>query len=149
MRYRAWDANGDYTFGNGGANFLVNTPQCVAQAILSRFALQLGEWFVDTSDGTPWATEVQGYGTAGTRDLVVQERAAGTMNVTEITNYQSSLNHNNRLFSAALIADTAFGSTGIVTVTPPPPGKPAPYPVPPTPFANAILPAPTPTPAGG
>ncbi len=49
MRYRAWDANGDYTFGQGSKNFLVNSPQCVAQAVVSRLRLQLGEWFIDTS----------------------------------------------------------------------------------------------------
>lgn len=144
MRYRAWDANGDYTFGRGGDNFLVNSPQCVAQAIESRYRLQLGEWFVDTSDGTPWMTQVLGAGTAGTRDLVLQSRALGTMNVTSITNYQSSFVHGTRVFTASLIAQTAFGATPVVTADST--SKPAPYPAPPTPFQNLTVPAPQPSP---
>ena len=42
MRYRPLDANGDYTVG---IPFLVNSPACVGQAVLTRLKLFLGEWF--------------------------------------------------------------------------------------------------------
>ena len=32
MRYRREDADGDYTFGQGDDTFLIDSPECVAQA---------------------------------------------------------------------------------------------------------------------
>lgn len=39
MRYRREDDDGDYTFGQGDDTWLVNSPEAVAQAIKTRFAL--------------------------------------------------------------------------------------------------------------
>jgi hypothetical protein len=115
MRYRKWDANGDMVFGHNSNDFLVNTPQTVAQAVVSRLRLQqfnnVGEWFIDTSDGTPWDTEVLGTGTAGTRDLTIQDRVLGTPNVSGITAYSSSLNPIARVFSVVMTLNTAYGQT--------------------------------------
>jgi hypothetical protein len=55
MRYRKLDANGDYTFGGGSNDFLVNTPETVAQAVMTRLNLLQGEWFLDTTAGMPWS----------------------------------------------------------------------------------------------
>jgi hypothetical protein len=63
MRYRTLDANGDYTFGQNGANFLVNSPAAVGQAVLTRVKLMQGEWFLDQTAGTPYDTEILGAGT--------------------------------------------------------------------------------------
>ncbi|MFW3086591.1 hypothetical protein ACN6UI_27150, partial [Klebsiella aerogenes] len=54
MRYRREDDDGDYTFGQGDDTWLVNSPEAVAQAIKTRFLLWYGEWFLDTTEGTPW-----------------------------------------------------------------------------------------------
>ncbi len=54
MRYRREDADGDYTFGSGDDTWLINSPEAVAQAIKTRFELWYGEWFLDTTAGTPW-----------------------------------------------------------------------------------------------
>jgi hypothetical protein len=35
MRYGKLDAGGDYCFGGGATDFLVNTPETVAQAVLT------------------------------------------------------------------------------------------------------------------
>lgn len=52
MRYRREDENGDYTFGKGDDTWLINSPECVAQAIRTRFLLWYGQWFLDTTEGT-------------------------------------------------------------------------------------------------
>lgn len=39
---------------------LVNSPEAVAQAIKTRFLLWYGQWFLDTTEGTPWIQSVLG-----------------------------------------------------------------------------------------
>ena len=60
MRYRREDDDGDYTFGQGDDTWLVNSPEAVAQAIKTRFLLWYGQWFLDTTEGTPWIQSVLG-----------------------------------------------------------------------------------------
>ena len=58
MRVRAMSLTGDFTFGQGSANFLVNTPEAVAQLAQTRLGLWTGQSFVDLTAGMPWSTEV-------------------------------------------------------------------------------------------
>lgn len=60
MRYRREDADGDYTFGSGDDTWLINSPEAVAQAVKTRFELWYGQWFLDTTEGTPWSQSVLG-----------------------------------------------------------------------------------------
>jgi hypothetical protein len=60
MRYRREDDDGDYTFGRGDDTWLINSPEAVAQAIKTRFELWYGQWFLDTTEGTPWIQSVLG-----------------------------------------------------------------------------------------
>ncbi|VXB25454.1 conserved hypothetical protein [Burkholderia sp. 8Y] len=113
MRYRALDANGDYSWGQGSANFLVDSPEAVAQLVLTRLKLSTGEWFLDTTEGTPYATEILGAGTASTRDLAIQERILETDGVTGIADYASVVNPTTRAFTVAATIDTTYGQTTI------------------------------------
>lgn len=113
MRVRAVDQTGDMQFGNNQANFLRNSPDAVAQIIASRLALWTGQWFLDTSQGTPWATKVLGKYTANTRDPAIQARILGTPGVLKITAYWSSLNRDARGFGWAATIDTIYGATQI------------------------------------
>ena len=84
---------GDWQFGHGSADYWINVPDAVAQICLTRLALNRGEWFLDTSDGTPWGTQVLGKYTDSVRDLVIQTRINGTPGLAPngITSYSSSL----------------------------------------------------------
>jgi len=114
MRYRKLDAAGDYTLGSG-QDWLVNSPEAVAQAVRTRLALNLGEWFVDTTDGMPWDTEVLGKRTALTRDAVIKDRILGTPGVTAITEYSSNFDGNTRRFSVTATITTAYGTAQVDT----------------------------------
>jgi hypothetical protein len=114
MRYRALSATGDYTFGAGGANFLADSPACVGQAVLTRLRQLQGEWFLDTTDGTPYAGQVLGAGTRPTYDQVIRRRILETPGVTGIARYSSSLE--GRRLSIAATIDTAYGQTSISQV---------------------------------
>lgn len=117
MRYRAQDANGDYQFGQGPVEFLVNSPAAVAQAVKTRLLLLTGEWFLDTSQGTPYATEVLGKGTAPTYDLVIRERILDTQGVVSIVAYSSTLDPVTRKLSIQATIDTIYSQDQISTTT--------------------------------
>ncbi len=109
MRYRKLDANGDMVFGGGQAAFWRDVPEAPAQAVLTRLRLQLGEWFLDTRDGTPWKTRVLGKYTANTRDPVIRARVLGSEGVIAIVAYGSQLDRETRRFAVQVTIDTRYG----------------------------------------
>lgn len=102
MIYRALDANDDYQLGA----FLANTPETVGQAVLTRLRLWLGEWFLDSTDGTPYMQGILGHRT--NYDLEIQTRILGTPGVTEITDYSSNVV--NRQLSVNCTLKTIYGA---------------------------------------
>lgn len=113
MRYRTLDENGDYVIGASQANFLVNTPETVAQAVQTRLKLVAGEYFLDTSAGVPYQTEILGYGTQETRDAAIQEIIVETQGVTELVDYASVVDPSTRKMSVAATINTQYGQTTI------------------------------------
>ena len=86
MRVRPLSPTGDYTIGQP---WLVNSPQAVAQIIYTRLKLWLTEWFLDTTDGTPWLTEVVGERYNKTPDAAIKARILGSPGVSSIVAYSS------------------------------------------------------------
>jgi hypothetical protein len=115
FRYRNLSPSGDYVFGAGMGEFLVDSPQAVAQAVLTRLLLSQGEWFLDLTEGTPWTTAVIGTGTQGLYDAAVQERILGTPFVVSILSYSSVLDSNRKL----TINCTIMTTFGPITITGP------------------------------
>lgn len=116
MRVRAQDANGDYTFGRGLGNFLVNSPAAVAQLVQTRLLLMQGEWFLDKTAGMPWATQVIGTGTKPFYDVAIQNEILNTVGVTSIANYSSVLNAAKRSLVVTATVVTQFGAAQPITV---------------------------------
>lgn len=104
---------GDYTFGNGAADFWIDVPDAPAQAALTRMYLFLGDWFLDTSDGTPWNTQVLGHYTRNTRDPAIQSRILGTQGVSAILSYSSNVVRDTRAFTVNCEIDTIYGGVTI------------------------------------
>jgi hypothetical protein len=122
LRYRALSSTSDYTFGSGSTAFLVNSPACVAQAILTTLRLCRGEWFLDTTVGVPYNTKILGKNTAATRDTAIRTAILGVQGVTGIVAYQSQLSGRN--FTVNAQVSTLYGP---VTITAPfGPGVPPP-----------------------
>lgn len=111
MRYRKLDANGDYTFGTG-ADFHVDSPDAVAQAIRTRLHLWAGEWFLDQSDGTPYLTEVLGQ-RARSPDIAIKQRILGTPGVSEILSFSSAYEGNQRRLTITATVQTIYGAVAI------------------------------------
>jgi hypothetical protein len=116
MRYRALSSDGDFSFGRGGNNFLVNTPETVAQAVKTRLGLITGEWFLDVTEGVPYTTDVLGTGTSESYDLAIQDRVLGTEGVTEILGYVSDVNKETRALSVEIVIDTVYGQATVEKV---------------------------------
>jgi hypothetical protein len=90
VRYRPLSPSGDFTIGR---QWLVNSPQCVGQAILTRLKLWQGEWFLDTTDGTPYPTQVLGERYNKTPDAAIKKRILGTPGVSQLVSYSSRFNN--------------------------------------------------------
>lgn len=112
MRYRKLDPAGDFTIGTG-ADFYVNEPLAVAQAVQTRLELFAGEWFLDTTDGMPWRTEVLGKYTKEAYDTVLSQRILGTSGVTGIAAYSSTFDPAARRLTITATIDTIYGQTTI------------------------------------
>jgi hypothetical protein len=111
MRYRPLDANGDYTIGQP---WLVNSPACVAQAVSTRIKLWLGEWYVDTSDCTPWLQGIIGKNYTNPNALI-QQRIVYTPGVKTILTYSSTFTGSTRNFTISALIDTIYSVNGVST----------------------------------
>jgi hypothetical protein len=106
------DVNGrdnDMVWGHGIQDFWVDVPDAVALACVTRLRLQYGEWFLNTVEGTPWATRVLGNYTDNTRDITMQTRILGTRGCKEILQYSSSLDRETRRYKVDASIDTIYG----------------------------------------
>ncbi len=113
MRVRALTASGDYSFGQGSANNLVDSRAAVAQEVQTTLLLFQGEWFLDITAGVPWFTQVAGVGTIPIYDQVIKQAIEAVQGVTGIVNYSSTLNRVTRALTVSATIDTQFGITQI------------------------------------
>lgn len=114
MRYRALSAKGDYTFGAGLNNFLTNTPNTVGQAVLTRLRLPQGEWFLNVTAVTPYATQILGKNTQATYDAAIRQVILDTLGVIDIESYLSNVSPERELSVSAKI-NTIYGAAQIAT----------------------------------
>lgn len=113
MKYRKLDAAGDYVLGSG-SDFLIDTPEAVGQAVLTRLKLWRGEWFINIEDGTEWETEVLGKRFQNTNpDASIQGRILGTQGVLEISDYSSTFDGNARQLKVIATITTIYGVTTV------------------------------------
>jgi hypothetical protein len=103
------DASGDYAFGQGPQNFLIDSPLAVAQAVRTRLRLFTGEWFLDTSEGTAWADQVLGENTKTGYDAVIRNRILGTQGLTQVDSYESSCDPVSRKLAVRVEVTTDYG----------------------------------------
>lgn len=111
MRYRKLDEHSDYRFGNGRADFYINNPTAVAQAILTRLLLVRGEWFLDVTEGVPYRTDVYGFGTSGKRDQAIKSVILETQGVVKIDSFESLFDPATRRYSVSCTVTTQYGKT--------------------------------------
>lgn len=115
MRYRREDDDGDYTFGQGDDTWLINSPETVAQAVKTRFLLWYGQWFLDTTEGTPWIQSVLGKQKPETYNLAIRQRILETRGVNSISSFDTTLNTSSRRVVFTATIDTIYGTTTVTS----------------------------------
>lgn len=113
MRYRKLDDDGDYSFGQGQNNFHINTPEGVAQAVMTRLKFWVGEWFADTSDGTGWTTDVLGKFTDHLFELMIRQRILSTQGILRVDSFDSQFDGETRKLSIQSTITTIYGSASL------------------------------------
>lgn len=113
MKVRKLTASGDYRLGHGDRDFHVDTPEGVAQNVMTRLALWQGQWFIDTAEGTPWLQRILGKHDAV--DTVIKTRILETPGVIAISSYESILNPDTRVMTVNATLETEYGQTSITS----------------------------------
>ncbi|HIU85209.1 MAG TPA: hypothetical protein IAC66_07590 [Candidatus Aphodousia gallistercoris] len=111
MKVRKLTSTGDYRLGHADNDFFVDTAEGVAQNVLTRLALWQGQWFIDSSEGTPWLQQVLGKHNAV--DTVIKNRILETPGVLSISEYESILNPDTRSLTVTATIQTQYGQTTI------------------------------------
>lgn len=110
MRYRKLDDDGDMIFGGV---FYRDQPEAVAQAVWTRLRLWVGEWFLDTTEGTPYLEAMLGTGKARTIEPAIRTRILQTQGVTGIRDFSLSIDPDTRTAKIAAVIDTEYGTATI------------------------------------
>jgi hypothetical protein len=103
-------------FGYQQANFLRDTPDAVAQAVVTRLKLWLGEWFIDQSEGTPYQQAVLGKGTQQSAEPAIRSRILETQGVKSILSFAFAFDGENRIATINATIDTIYGQATVVGI---------------------------------
>lgn len=109
MRYRRLNDDGDMTFGSQQADFLRNTPETVAQAVVTRLKLWLGEWFIDQTEGTPYQQAALGKNTTASVEPAIRSRILETQGVTSIDSFELDFDPDERKATINATISTEYG----------------------------------------
>ena len=110
QKVRGLDSDGDMAFGYGEANFLTGDA-AIRQKVKTRLELYQGEWFLDVEDGTPWFQQVLGKPRSlPLIEAVVKQRILETDGVTDLIEFQMTLDRDTRLLDMAGNVVTENGS---------------------------------------
>lgn len=111
MRYRKLDVNGDYSFGHSADDFYQDQPEAVGQAVQTRLLLWIGEWFLDTEEGTNYLQGILGKTDQSTADMNIQARISGTQGFDSIESFSSTQDPDSRAYSFTANINTIYGPT--------------------------------------
>lgn len=112
MRVRKLSPTGDYVFGMNEGGLFIDSPEAVAQVVMTSLKLFYGEWYLDTTVGMPWLQQVFGYGVKDIADQVIINYILNVEGVQDLTNWVSSYDPATRKYtSISATLDTIYGQT--------------------------------------
>ena len=95
MRYRRLENEGDYTFGAGGADMLIDLEAC-AQSIRTRLWLLSGEWWEDLTDGLPLFQKILAQRDINIASEAIRNRILSTPHVRDIIYFSADWDNEQR-----------------------------------------------------
>lgn len=113
MKYRKLDEQDDMTFGHGLDDFHIDSPEAVAQSVLTRLRMWKKEWYIDLADGTPYYEEVLGKNKQNTAVQAIYKRIRDTQGVKEIKNFSTTYDPDTRQTLFEIELDTDFGQVTV------------------------------------
>ena len=113
MRYRRLDSSGDMCFGAQQEDFYRDVPQAVAQAVWTRLRLWRGEWFLDTTEGTPWLQAALGERKRKTIEPAIRARILGTQGCEGLEAFDCAIEPDSRTATISATINTIYGQTAI------------------------------------
>ena len=112
MRYRRLDNDGDYTFGAGGADMLVDIEAC-AQSIRTRLWLLFGEWWEDLTDGLPLFQKILAQRDINIASEAIRNRILSTTHVRDIIYFSADWDNEQRYLLISCVVDTDYGQVTV------------------------------------
>ncbi|WP_277593599.1 hypothetical protein [Pseudomonas chlororaphis] len=107
MTVRRLDENGDIV--TRGQQFISGKEE-IAQTVLTRLRLFLGEYFRDITDGTPWYEQILGKFTSlSAAESALRARIANTPGVVRLTSFSADFDITTRRYSVTAGILTEFG----------------------------------------
>lgn len=113
MKVRKIDADGEVVYGRGTDSLRTNTPEAVAQNVMTRLSLWRGSWYFDVDEGTPWLEE--GVGHHAVLDAMLRDRVLDTPGVKSIVSLEYLENTTSRHVTVSLTIETAYGEASLET----------------------------------
>lgn len=117
MKYRKLSEDGDYTFGQGNANFLTGSD-AILQAIKTKILLLKGEYWEDVNDGTPLFDDIlkkrSDDAARNAIDIVVKNRIMEVEGVTSVSNFISKIE--DRRYIATIDVQTIYSDLTNVSI---------------------------------
>ena len=112
MRYRRLDNDGDYAFGAGGADMLIDLEAC-AQSIRTRMWLLFGEWWEDLIDGLPLFQKILAQRDINIASEAIRNRILSTPHVRDIIYFSADWDNEQRHLLISCVVDTDYGQVTV------------------------------------
>lgn len=101
MRLRKLTASGDYSFGHGLNDLLIDSPAAVGQLVETTLRLFQGEWYLDLSAGTPYVQGILGKHSKDLADASFIGTITNVQGVVSLVDYVGTINPQTRQYSAS------------------------------------------------
>ena len=116
MTVRRLEGGGD--IATSGTQFETGAFE-IAQTVKTRLALFVGEYFRDTTQGTPWFQQILGkVANPELRDSAIKRIIIQTLGVIGISSFETEFERSGRLFTVTVSIITQFGQEQITISEP-------------------------------
>lgn len=113
MTVRRLDADTDDIVTRGQQ--FIGSREEIAQTVLTRLRLFLGEYFRDIQDGTPWYEQILGkFASLDAAEAALRNRIANTPGVVRLTSFSADFDLASRAYSVRAGILTEFGLDEII-----------------------------------